>query len=132
MQRSRAEAIVDKHRDRFRDRQYLPITLQQRGTQKDPGDVGIPLWTSRVSMYPPEDDDVLHSLIRSIIRLGDGVEDFHRPTISAVEGEWVGYRSSPVGNSERSADTEKSKYESLIGDVTNNGLTMLFVHGGVF
>lgn len=132
MERSRAEVIVEKHRHRFRDRQYFPITLQQRGTQKDPGDVGIPLWTSRVSMCPPEDDDILHSLTRTIIRLGAGVKDFHQPTISAVEGEWVGYRSSSVEDIRLSMDTEKSKFESLMGDVTNHGLTMLFVHGGVF
>lgn len=132
MERSKAEAIVHKYRVRFRDRQHLPITVQQRGTQKDPGDVGIPLWTSRVSFCPPEDDNVLQSLTRTIVRLGDGVEVFHRSSISAVEGEWVGYRSSSVGDSGRSTDTEKSKFEGLMGDVTNHGLTMLFVHGGVF
>ncbi len=131
MERSKAEAITSKIRNRLRDRYTLPVTVQQRENQKDYGDGGFPLWISRVSMLPPEDDDVLQSLIHIIIHLGDGVEAFHEPTLNAVEGEWVGYRRSSGEDGERSPGVERSKFESLMGDVTD-GLTMLFVHGGGF
>lgn len=132
MERSKAEAITDRYRNRFRDRYNLPISVQQRETQKDYGDPGIPLWTSLVSVSLLEDDDVLQSLVHIIVCLGDGVGKFHRPTINAVEGEWVGYRRSSLEDSEGSMNTERSKFESLMGDVTNHGLTMLFIHGGAF
>ena len=131
MERSKAEAITDKYRNIFRDRYNLPISVQQRETQKDYGDPGIPLWTSRVSVSLPEADDVLQSLAHVIVCLGDGIGTFHKPTINAVEGEWVGYRRSSL-DSERSMNTERSKFESLMGDVTDHGLTLLFVHGGAF
>ena len=131
MERSKAQAITDKHRNRLRDRYYLPITVQQRENQKDYGDIGIPLWISRVSMPSPEDEDVVQSLVQIITCLGDGAEKFDRPTLNAVEGEWVGYRHSPSKNIEGSTDAERCNFENLMGDVTHE-LTMLFVHGGAF
>ena len=131
MERSKAEAITAKHRNRLRERYKLPIIVQQRETQRDPGDFGFPLWKSRVVLPPPEDDDVLQSLLQMIYCLGDGRETFFKPSLNAVEGEWVGYRRSAVNEGNTAVDTEKAKFESLMGDVSH-GLTLLFVHGGAF
>lgn len=131
MERSKANAITAKLHDHLRDRYNLPITVQQRESRKNYGDIGTPLWISHVSMPPPEDDDALRSLIHIIICLGDGGEQFYRPTVNAVDGEWVGYRRSSIEEGERSTDAERSKFENLMGDVTH-GLTMLYVHGGGF
>ncbi len=131
MERSKAAAITAKHRERLRDRYRLPITVQQRETQRDPGHAGFPLWTSHVVLPKPAGSSVLQSLLQVIRCLGDGRETFSVPDVRSVEGEWLGWRRRRVDNDDLKKMPEKAMFDNMMKDTTNR-LTILFIHGGAF
>ena len=137
MDRSKAVALTAKHRTRLRDRYRLPISTQQRETQRDPGHWGLPLWTSQVAFRRHSSSsnnyNLLQSLLKVIERLGEGNENFEIPEeVCDVQGEWLGWRQRrDVDKGELASMGERAEYEGMMGDV-RSGLTVFFVHGGAF
>ena len=113
----------------------LPISTQQWETQRDPGHLGLALWTSQVAFRghsSSNDNNLLQSLLKVIERLGEGNENFEIPEISDVQGKWLGWRRHrDVNKGELAAMGERAKYEGMMGDVRSK-LTIFFVHGGAY
>lgn len=145
MDRSTAARLTAHHRNRLRARYNLPISIQQRETQRDPGLLALPLWVCKVKFPAPADEvgrdsssadadeghvDLVGALRGVIERLGEGTERFDVPRVRDVEGEWVGWRRDGGNGNEVEVD-ERTKFKRLMRD-TNNRLTILFVHGGAF
>ena len=136
MERSKAVASTAKHRTRLRDRYRLPISTQQRETQRDPGHLGLPLWTSQIAFrrhsFSSNDNNLLQSLLKIIERLGEGNENFEIREVRDVQGDWLGWRQrTDVNKGELAAMGERARYEGMMGDVRSE-LTIFFVHGGAF
>ena len=126
---------LEKARKALRFRIFDPqcwqsISQRQESSALDPEAKG-PVWVSRVTLPPPEEDDVRQALFETIDRLSTESETYTKPASAPVEGEWVGHRRNVEAQTFEPTITEKEKYDGLMKD-TSSEVTMLYVHGGAF
>ena len=95
MNRTKAEEITAKVRNRLSARYKSTITEWQLESQKGPAVQDPSLDLSQVTFGNPPDDGVLQALLQSIKRLGDGTETFAIPGMESVEAEWLSEKGSP-------------------------------------
>ncbi|KAL2111730.1 hypothetical protein VUR80DRAFT_9451 [Thermomyces stellatus] len=106
------------------------ITSQQARFLKDPGVKGS-MWVSKVTLPPPE-DAVRELLFTTIEGLKSGGEEYAKPSLQPVEGEWVGPRRGVEANAPEPKDmSEMEKYERLVAE-SGSDLTLLYFHGGSY
>lgn len=104
------------------------ISKLQKLSIKDPGIKGK-MWISKTELPPPEEEDALRLLLDAVKGLGDGLNLCQIPQVTAVEGEWTGYRFGADDRSLRLDLLEGEHYERLMRDIKTD-LTMLYLHGG--
>ncbi len=114
----------------FDPQNWQSISKRQESSAVDPEAKG-PVWVSRVTLPPPEEDDVRQALFETIDWLTTESEIYTKPASVPVEGEWVGHRRNVGAQAPEPTITEREKYDGLMGDISSN-VTMLYVHGGAF
>jgi acetyl esterase/lipase len=107
-----------------------PVSKSQKVSIRDPG-VPSHVRISKVTIPPPEEDDIRQALFKSIDELKKASESYTKPEMVPVEAEWTGYRTDSVKGVPDSAQLETEKYEALMKDVKND-ITVLYVHGGAY
>lgn len=106
-----------------------PLGKTQRNGIRDPGVKG-PMWVSKVTLPQPE-IDVRDAVLRAIEDLKSGDETYDIPELTAVEGEWTGYRAG-VGKHTAEPDiSEEEKYQKL-REESPSDMTVLYFHGGAY
>ncbi|MCJ1383156.1 hypothetical protein MMC17_006269 [Xylographa soralifera] len=114
----------------FHPQNWLSISERQKAGELDPGAKG-PIWVSRTTLPPPEEDDVRQALFTTIDNLCTESETYTKPVSALVEAEWIGHRRNADANAPEPAITEKEKYHCLMNNVLSK-VTLLYVHGGCF
>ena len=114
----------------FSPQNWLSVSKRQKSSAIDPEAKG-PIWVSRVTLPPPQEDDVRQALFKTIDILSANSETYTKPTSVPVEGEWVGHRRNVDAQAPEPILTEREKYNGLMRDVSS-AVTMLYVHGGGF
>ena len=114
----------------FDPQNRLSISKRQEGSAVDPEAKG-PIWVSRVSLPPPEEDDAGQALFHTIDSLCTENETYSKPAVAPVLGEWVGQRRNVDSRAPEPCISEKEKYSGLMKDVSSE-ITLLYVHGGAF
>ena len=124
-------AAVENVRKAWLANNWVPISIRQQQSLKDPGVRG-PMWVSRVSLPAPGDNDLLQVIVDAIEGIGNGTEKYVLPTISQnLQAQWTGYRSGVGHTAAEPLITEREKYRSLMQEVTSP-TTILYVFGGAF
>lgn len=125
----RTEVAVTMFRDFLANSPPSTVTQQQALFMHDPGVQGG-MWVSKVTMPAPPEDDARQRVFAAIRALGTGREEYAKPSLEAVGGEWVGYRGG-VSNWAREPKgmSEKEKYDSIVKEAKNSN-TVLYIHGG--
>ena len=127
---AKSSATIQAFKQKLNKRSYNTISQQQALTTKDIPAKG-PMWVSRATFHTALDYRARSIVFNAIQGLGNGEEVYASPSLSNVEGEWVGFRGG-VGMTEGEPDiSEKDKYTSLMQE-TRSKLTMLYIHGGTF
>lgn len=124
----RTEVLVTMLRDLLVNGPPSTISSQQAMFLKDPGVEGN-IWVSKVQMLAPPEDDIRQHVFSAIAVLGDGKEEYAKPTIEPVGAEWVGHRAQVSDATPEPSVSEKDKYDGLMKEVKNQ-VTMLYFHGG--
>lgn len=124
----RTEITIHVIRLLLNDPRPQTITEQQNGTLRDPGIKGR-MWISKLTMPAPTEDDVRQVLFEAIHALKEGSEEYTRPDLAPVEGEWTGYRAGVPEDAPELPISEADKYRNLIKEVTTD-VTVLYFHGG--
>ena len=114
----------------FDSQNWQSVSKRQESSALDPEAKG-PIWVSRVTLPPPEEDDVRQALFETIDRLSTESETYTKPASAPVKGEWVGHRRNVDAQAPEATMTEKEKYDGLMRDISSE-VTMLYVHGGAF
>ena len=114
----------------FDPKNRLSVSKRQESSAADPAAKG-PLWVSRVSLPPSDEDDVRQALFSTIDSLCTENETYSKPVVAPVLGEWVGHRCNVDSQAPEPCISEKEKYIGLMKDVSSD-VTMLYVHGGAF
>lgn len=114
----------------FHPKNWLSVSRRQASSALDPEAKG-PVWVSRVTLPPPEDDHARQALLGIIASLSRNSEFYTKPNPAPVKGEWVGRRRNVSPQAPEPGITEKEKYDGLMSDVSSE-VTMLYVHGGAF
>ncbi|KAL2054872.1 hypothetical protein ABVK25_004694 [Lepraria finkii] len=114
----------------FHPQNWVSVSERQESSARDPEAKGL-IWVSRVTLPPPQEDDVRQALFQTIDRLSTKSETYTKPASVPVEGEWVGHRHNVDAQAPEPALTEREKYDGLMRDVSSE-VTMLYVHGGAF
>ena len=114
----------------FHPQNWQSLSKRQESSALDPEAKG-PIWVSRVTLPPPQEDDVRQALFKIIDILSANSEIYTKPTSVPVEGEWIGYRHNVDAQAPELSLTEREKYTGLMRDVSS-AVTMLYVHGGGF
>ena len=128
---SRLEAIRKALNIRiFHPQNWQSLSKRQESSALDPQAKG-PIWVSRVTLPPPQEDDVRQALFKTIDILSTNSEIYTKPTSAPVKGEWVGHRRNVDGQAPEPALSEREKYTGLMSDVSST-VTILYVHGGGF
>ena len=123
-------ATIQAFRDKLASRSYVPLSVQQQSTTKDTPAKG-PLWVSRVKLPPPAKGSICDKILGAIRHYAEEAETYIHPTLTVVEGEWVGLRKH-VGKQEPEPQiSEKEKFDRLLGD-TSSKVTIFYIHGGTF
>ena len=128
---SRVVAVTKALKVRFfNPENRVSLSKWQESSKLDPEAKG-PIWVSRVTFPPPQEDDVRQALFQTIDRLSANSETYTKSAAVPVEGEWVGHRRNVDAQAPEPALTEREKYDGLMRDVSS-AVTMLYVHGGGF
>lgn len=114
----------------FDPQNRLSVSKRQESSAADPEAKG-PLWVCRVSLPPPDEDDVRQALFHTIDSLCTENETYSKPVVAPVLGEWVGQRRNVDSQAPEPCISEKEKHSGLMKDVSSE-ITMLYVHGGAF
>ncbi|KAK3177879.1 hypothetical protein OEA41_000011 [Lepraria neglecta] len=114
----------------FHPQNWVSVSKRQETSALDPEAKGL-IWVSRVTLPPPQEDDVRQALFQTIDRLSTKSETYTKPASVPVEGEWVGHRRNVDAQAPEPTLTEREKYDGLMRDVSSE-VTMLYVHGGAF
>ncbi|KXX78314.1 Acetyl-hydrolase [Madurella mycetomatis] len=126
----RTELIVTILREFVANAPPSTITQQQAMFLTDRGVRGS-MWVSKTT-FPAPPDDLRHLLFKAIRDLGTGEEEYAKPDLQGVEGEWVGYRAGVKANTpEPTTLSERDKYENILRDM-NMDITLLYFHGGSY
>ncbi|KAL6714382.1 hypothetical protein ACLMJK_007805 [Lecanora helva] len=142
MDRPTAVSETAHHRQRLRARYNLPISTQQRETQRDPGTFNLPLNIVKTGFAHPGSSNLVNVLVGVIERLGEsegaGRERVDVPDgldVRGVEGEWCAWgkgeeevRDGVLGEREKWRRMMRDAKRGVGGGVP----VMLFVHGGAF
>ncbi|ETN47154.1 uncharacterized protein HMPREF1541_01345 [Cyphellophora europaea CBS 101466] len=107
-----------------------PIGSVQKWGLRDPGIKG-PIWISTVTMPAPAESDTLDVLLRAIEAMGDGTEQFTKPTVASIEAEWTGARHGVGKNEPRPDLPEAEQYNKLLNESPGK-TTILYFHGGAY
>ncbi|SPN96488.1 related to lipase/esterase [Cephalotrichum gorgonifer] len=129
----RTELTVTMLREFITNAPPSTITQQQAMFLTDPGVKGS-VWVSKTTFPAPADDGhgPQNLLFKAIHDLKTGTEEFTKPYLQDVEGEWVGYRAGATANTpEPTAMSEREKYENLTRRM-NTDATLLYFHGGSY
>lgn len=125
----RTAVVVTMFRDFLTNSPPSTISAQQTLFMTDPGVRGK-MWVSKVTLPAPPEDDIRQQLFAAVAALGMGREQYTKPTLDAVGGEWVGHRA---GVSDRAPEpptmTERDKFDHLVEEAKSN-VTILYIHGG--
>jgi len=106
-----------------------PISKIQALTTKDPGVKGK-VWSSKVKLDVPEEDDVRQLMFKAIKDMGTGEETWTECENRALEAEWNGYRANVKNDEPEPAGLSgKEKYDALVKE-TSSKVTILYFHGG--
>ena len=129
---SRLEEVTKALKVRFfSPENRVPLSNWQESSTLDPEAKG-PIWVSRVTLPPPQEDDVRQAFFQTIDRLSANSETtYTKPAAVPVDGEWVGHRRNVDAQAPEPNLTEREKYDGLMRDVSS-AVTMLYVHGGGF
>ena len=128
---SRLEAVRKALNVRFfSPENWVSLSEAQESSEVDPEAKG-PIWVSRVTLPPPQEDHVRQALFQTIDRLSANSETYTKPAAVPVEGEWVGHRRNVDAQAPEPNLTEREKYDGLMRDVSS-AVTILYVHGGGF
>lgn len=87
----------------------------------------------------PKDNNVKEVVYQAIEDLSSGGETFADVEVNPVGGEWVGHRNIATSKAEEASSASQSvvsrcpndEYSALVRD-TQNGITILYFHGGQF
>lgn len=91
------------------------------------------LWTSQVTLSAPPESDARDAVISAVKALGDeenSALDESSLQMSDIRAEWVAVKRNPKDVARE--DSEKARYEALMGDIEEDSPTIIFVHGGAF
>jgi acetyl esterase/lipase len=106
-----------------------PISKIQALTTKDPGVKGK-VWSSKVKLAVPAEDDVRQMMFKAINDMGTGEEQWTEPENRPLEAEWNGYRANVKDDEPEPAGlSEQEKYDALMKETTSK-VTILYFHGG--
>lgn len=127
----RTELTVTMLRAFIADAPPSTVSAQQAMFQRDPGVKGS-MWVSRVALPAPPEDAVRQLLFRAIEELKHGGEEYAKPDLRAVEGEWVGHRAGVKPNAPEPTETsEGEKYTNMVAEM-KTAATILYFHGGSY
>ncbi|KAK4151880.1 acetyl-hydrolase [Chaetomidium leptoderma] len=127
----RTELTVTMLREFFTNAPPSTITKQQAMFLTDHGVKGS-IWVSKAAFPEPPDAALRNVLYKAIRDLGAGGEEYTKPNLQPVEGEWVGYRAGVKANApEPTGLSEREKYEHLVRDMKTD-MTLLYFHGGSY
>ncbi|KAJ3494150.1 hypothetical protein NLG97_g4265 [Lecanicillium saksenae] len=127
----RTEVVVTMLRDLLINSPASSISEQQALFMHDVPIRGK-MWVSKATLPapPPEDGDVCEHLFHAIAALGSGREQYTKPPLQEVSGEWVGVRH---GVSDKEPEpvsmSEREKFDSLT-KAAETDVTVLYIHGG--
>ncbi|KAF3929960.1 Esterase [Arthrobotrys entomopaga] len=106
-----------------------PISKSQHISLKDPGIKGR-MWIAKVPVPAPTGPETRQYVIDAIDSLVEGDKfDWAKPELSAVSGEWTGYRANVAKDAPQLDISEEEKYKKMMEEVTSP-VTVYYIHGG--
>jgi acetyl esterase/lipase len=107
-----------------------PVSKSQKVSIRDPG-LQPHMRVSKITIPPPEEDDIRNELFKSIDELKDDGEIYTKPELVPIEAEWTGFRVNTATTLPEPSISEAEKYENLLKEVKND-ITVLYFHGGAY
>lgn len=124
--------MISRTQELLKGARSVTLSRVQRATLVEP-DIKGPSWVSRTSFSAPKDETngPLSLLEQAIEALGDGKDQYARPSIESIDARWTGHRTGVGEEEPESPASEQQKYWDMMKD-TKSSLTIMYCHGGGF